>query len=165
MFRPVPRVPLAASAIALMIATTSAWAGNPPVVAPLPLIQTQVGQTFSIDLMTYVTQTDGDPVKIFVGFNGGFCETPGLSSDYNAYDVNVGLYSATGIAPGTVTCDVLAEDKDGVASLQTLTVVIAPAAPSGVAAVPALAPAGLGVLSALLAGVGVLRRRQRGCQP
>lgn len=164
MIRRVPCVPLAASTTALLLAATSAWADTPPVMAPLPIIQTQVGQTFSIDLMTYVSQTDGDPVKIFVGFNGGFCATPGLSSDYNAYDVNVGLYSGTGIAPGTVTCDVLAEDKDGVAPLQTLTVVIAPAAPGGVAAVPALAPAGLGVLSALLAGVGVLRRRQRGRQ-
>ena len=163
---------MAAAAAMLLLATAPAWADTPPVVAGVPAtVNAQVGQFLSIDLKQYVTATDGDAfmVDFSEDHNGALqagCQTvvPGA----NPYDANVGLFTATPTQAGTYACLVAARDKDGSSPQFPLKIVVAAARgnpaenPGNVAAVPALGPAGLALLSTALAGVGALRRRKRG---
>lgn len=157
----------AALAAAILACASPAHAfpgGTPPqIAATLPDVNLQVGQNFSVDLKPYVTATDGDAFQIFLDDNGGAC-AGGANLQPNPYDVNIGVFSGTATGTGSYTCEVMAKDSDGWSQARTLTFVVAPAGSPGgnVAAVPALGPAGLGLMSLLVAGVGALRRRKHG---
>lgn len=142
-------------------------AGMPPFMAAVPDATVAPGSAWSLALPSYVTPTDGDPVLSYV--------LSGTLPQGLAFDAATGVLAGTPTALGAYTLGASATDKDGASVERSFTITVAvqggggpggdPGGPGnggGPTPVPALAPAGLGLLSALVAGVGALRRRKRG---
>ncbi|BEP92896.1 hypothetical protein GmRootA79_12800 [Acidovorax sp. A79] len=128
-------------------------AATPPTVAP-GSASGPAGQPFSHPLAQYVTATDGDALQPYALLG---TLPPGV-----AFDAATGQLSGTPTAPGIYPLLLSATDKDGTASAVFTLTVTGAGGPGSAVAVPTLGHAALALLSAVVAGLGALRRRRGG---
>ena len=141
-------------------------ASTPPAIGP-GSAAVQVNMPLNHSLAQYVIATDGDPILSYALMG---VLPPGL-----AFDTVTGQLAGAPAAVGNYAFTLQATDKDGTADAAfTLSVTAGPPPldpanpgnpgnPGGggqIAAVPTLGHAGLALLSALMAGVGALRRKR-----
>ncbi len=141
----------------------AAGVGTPPVMGDVPDQVGSVGTAFNLQLLPYVTPTDGDAVTTW---DSTGVLPPGLQ-------LSGGAITGTPTQAGSFTVQVRAGDKDGWSGYDAIvfTIAAAPGNPGGSGgsggapdpvSIPTLSEWGV-LLAALLlgvAGLGVLRRRQ-----
>ena len=92
---------------------TEIFSSMPPILSPIPDQKILIGYQISLDLSSYVTKTNGDPITAY-HLN---CNIPGLS-----FDTSTGILSGTPTQAGTTSCTASADDKDGTSNIETFNI-------------------------------------------
>lgn len=124
---------------------------SPPILGDVPNASIAVGAPWNLALAGFVVATDGDPILSY-NLVGGL--PPGAS-----FDSVTGNFSGSPAA-GVYNFSVTASDKDGPSNPDMFTLTVIGGGVVQPTAIPALGPGGLALLSMLMAGVGMVRRRR-----